>query len=270
MCASLALASISFVVPDPSSFPHFAVAGRRETTAFPIPIYISAKPTKTLLYPVPPQGVSEHTVKTSGFGLPHMPFHHFNKYPPQPNLGRTPLMPPYSWFYPLTLEVNYPLSPTNLVTLPSSTFHHARVIAPELPTLEVLMERLRAIAPTDGAVKDLLDEVEAMSEELALADAQAAQAPPQAGTPQDLSPPPLIVVPEDLSKAKPAVPAALLRVRGETLMSRAAMRHRGESIAEASLRAAADYVVVPGDSSSVRPRDRTFFPVFTNFFLLNF
>lgn len=189
-----------------------------------------------------------------------MPFHHFNRYPPQPNLGRTPLLPPYSWFYPLTLEQNYPLSPTNLVTLPSSTFHHARVIAPELPTLEVLMERLRALAPTDGAVKDLLNEVEAMSRELAQADALAS---PAAGS-VDADLAPAIVIVEPATQESPPtstkpVPAALLRVRGETLIQRAAMRHRGESIAAASLRAATDYMVVPGDSSSVRPRDSAHF-----------
>lgn len=241
------------------------MAGKREATSFPIPIYVSAKPAKTLLYPVPPAGVSETVIKGSGFGLPHMPFDHFHKYPTQPSLGRTPLMPPYSWFYPLTLEPNYPLSPTNLVTLPSSTFHHARVLAPELPTLEVLIERLRALAPTDGAVKDLLDEVEQMSKELAMSEPQtdAAQTYSQLASDSNVAPQSGFQALESTetsiaaSPIKAAVPAALLRIRGETLLDRAELRHRGESIAAASLRSATDYMVVPGDSSTVKPRDRT-------------
>lgn len=94
---------------------------------------------------------------------PHIPFSYFAPYPAVKkleDLGRTPLRPPASWFFPMQLPQSYPVSPMNAVLPPASEFSvETNLIAIREPPLEKAIQQLQLASERfeeDAAVCKLL------------------------------------------------------------------------------------------------------------------
>jgi hypothetical protein len=92
------------------------------------------------------------------FEHPHIPFSYFSAYPPPKlnDLGRTPLRPIASWFFPLQSPETYPVAPTNIILPPPSDFSVETHLVPiKEPSVEKAIDSLRLFATRHPADADL-------------------------------------------------------------------------------------------------------------------
>lgn len=93
---------------------------------------------------------------------PHFPFAYFAALPAQPlsALGRTPLRPATSWFFPMQMPSGMPVAPTNIIMAPESDFAPETIVMPfREPAIDAALTSLEQAAkqnPEDAQLCEAL------------------------------------------------------------------------------------------------------------------